>query len=237
VKAAFRTLVVLAAWEAIVRLGWVSPILLPAPTAIASAAVSDGRVFLAAFGVTVVEILASIALAWTLGIVSGLAASRSPMVAVGSASVLSSLFAVPLVILYPLLMAWTGIGMTSKILFGVLSGYFPIALNTLNGMRAVDPAYVTMARAMGANRWQLYTRVLLPFALPSIISGLRIGTGLIVIAVLVAEMLASRDGIGYYISYHRTLFNTGHVYFGFVFAIALALGVNAALSRLERRVR
>jgi NitT/TauT family transport system permease protein/taurine transport system permease protein len=237
VKAAFRTLVVLAAWEAIVRLGWVSPILLPAPTAIASAAVSDGRVFLAAFGVTVAEILASIALAWTLGIVSGLAASRSPMVAVGSASVLSSLFAVPLVILYPLLMAWTGIGMTSKILFGVLSGYFPIALNTLNGMRAVDPAYVTMARAMGANRWQLYTRVLLPFALPSIISGLRIGTGLIVIAVLVAEMLASRDGIGYYISYHRTLFNTGHVYFGFVFAIALALGVNAALSRLERRVR
>jgi ABC-type nitrate/sulfonate/bicarbonate transport system permease component len=92
-----------------------------------------------------------------------------------------------------------------------------------------------MARAMGANRLQLYTRVMFPLALPSIISGLRIGTGLVVIAVVVAEMLASLDGIGFLISYHRTLFDTGDVYLGFLFAIALAIGVNRGLSALERR--
>ena len=126
-------------------------------------------------------------------------------------------------------------GPASKITFGVLTGFFPIALNTLNGISAVDARYLVMARAMGASRLQLYSRVLFPFAIPAIVSGLRIGTGLVVIGVVVAEMLASRNGIGFLITYHRTLFDTGDVYLGFMFALALAIGVNRGLSALERR--
>ena len=184
---------------------------------------------------TLLEISVSIFIAWALGIFSGLIAGSAPVVSIAIGSLLSSLFAIPLVIFYPVFMAWVGIGSASKILFGVMSGYFPIALNTLNGIQAVDSRYVTMARAMGASRLQLYARVLFPLAIPSIISGLRIGTGLIVISVIVAEMLSSRDGIGFLITYHRTLFDTSDVYLGFVFAIALAIGINWGLSALERR--
>jgi NitT/TauT family transport system permease protein/taurine transport system permease protein len=228
-------LVVLGFWEGACHAGWISQIILPPPSGIFLAAVNDGSVFLKAFAVTLFEVTVSIVIAWTLGVVSGLIAGSAPVVSIAIGSVLSSLFAIPLVILYPVFMAWVGIGSSSKILFGVMSGYFPIALNTLNGMQAVETRYVTMARAMGASRLQLYARVLFPLAVPSIVSGLRIGTGLIVIGVIVAEMLASRDGIGFLITYHRTLFDTSDVYLGFIFAISMAIGINLGLSALERR--
>jgi NitT/TauT family transport system permease protein len=76
----------------------------------------------------------------------------------------------------------------------------------------------------------------LPLALPAVVSGLRVGTGLVVIGVVVTEMLASLGGVGFWISYHRTLFNTGHVYFGMVLALLIAVAVNVALTRLERRI-
>jgi NitT/TauT family transport system permease protein len=229
------TALVLGAWEALVRSGLVSQLILPAPSAVVFAAMRDGAAFVQGFWVTLFEIGVSIAIAWTLGLVTGLVAGNMPLVSIGVGSVLSSLFAVPLVIIYPVFMAWFGLGSASKITFGVLSGFFPIALNTLNGIRAIEPRYLVMARAMGATRLQLYSRVLFPLAIPSIVSGLRIGTGLVVIGVVVAEMLASLDGIGFLISYHRTLFDTGDVYLGFVFTIAVAIGVNRCLSALERR--
>jgi NitT/TauT family transport system permease protein/taurine transport system permease protein len=228
-------LLILAAWEAIIRAGLVSQIILPAPSDVVLAAMKDGHAFLNGFWVTLFEIGVSMAIAWLLGLVTGLVAGNMPIVAIGVGSVLSSLFAIPLVIVYPVFMAWFGLGSPSKIVFGVLSGFFPIALNTLNGIRAIDPRYLVMARAMGASRLQLYALVMFPLALPSIVSGLRIGTGLVVIGVVVAEMLASLDGIGFLISYHRTLFDTGHVYLGFLFALALAIGINRALSALEGR--
>jgi NitT/TauT family transport system permease protein/taurine transport system permease protein len=75
-----------------------------------------------------------------------------------------------------------------------------------------------------------------PLALPAIVSGLRVGTGLVVIGVVVTEMLASLGGLGFLISYHRTLFDTGHVYFGILLALLIAVGVNVALTHLDRRV-
>jgi len=103
-------------------------------------------------------------------------------------------------------------------------------------VRAIEPRYFALARAIGATRWQTYARLIFPLALPAMVSGLRIGTGLVVIGVLVTEMLASLGGIGFLISYHRTLFNTGHVYFGMLLALTLAVAVNIGLTRLDRRV-
>ena len=142
----------------------------------------------------------------------------------------------PLIILYPLLMAWLGIGPMSKIVFGVFSGFFPIVLNTIDGVRAIEPRYLTLARAIGATRLQTYARMIFPLALPAMVSGLRVGTGLVVIGVIVTEMLASLGGVGFLISYHRTLFNTGHVYFGMLLALVLAVAVNVGLTRLDRRI-
>jgi len=226
----------LVLWEGIVRLGFVNQIIFAAPSDIVAAAAKDGGVFMRAFAVTIAEIVAAIIVAWVLGVVLGVIAGSSHMLAAATAPVLSSIFAIPLIIVYPLLMAWLGIGPLSKIVFGVLSGFFPIALNTIDGVRAIEHRFLVFARSIGASRPQTYARIIFPLALPSIVSGLRIGTGLVVIGVVVTEMLASLGGIGYVISYHRTLFDTGHVYFGIFLALLIAVALNAGLTRLNRRV-
>jgi NitT/TauT family transport system permease protein len=228
--------VTVVAWEASMRFGFINQIVLAAPSAIAAAAATDGASFLRASITTASEIGTAIVIAWALGIGLGLVAGSSRRLAAATAPVLSSIFAVPLIILYPLLMAWLGIGPASKVVFGVLSGFFPIALNTIDGVRAIDRRYLLFARSVGASVLQTYMRMALPLALPSIVSGLRVGTGLTVIGVVVTEMLASLGGIGYLISYHRTTFNTGHVYIGIMLALAMAVAVNIGLTFVERRV-
>ena len=122
--------------------------------------------FLRAFATTLLEIGAAILIAWTLGV--GLRPRRRQLarLAAAAAPVLSSLFAIPLIIIYPLLMAWLGIGPLSKIVFGVLSGFFPIALNTIDGVRAVEQRYLLFARSIGATPLQTYARIVFPLALP-----------------------------------------------------------------------
>jgi NitT/TauT family transport system permease protein len=224
----------LAIWEIVFRLEILSPIIFGSPSLIASAAVKDGWTFLLAFRITIFEITMAILIAWTTGIAFGVVAGSVPLLARISAPVLSALIAVPLVVLYPVLIAWLGLGPASKVVFGVVSGIFPIALNTMVGVREINSGYATMAAAMGANRRQIMFQVMAPLALPAIVSGLRLGTSLIVIGVVLSEMLGATDGIGFWISYHRALFNTGQVYLGILLALLIAGLANAALSLIER---
>ena len=232
-KAAAAVLLLLA-WEAVCRAGLVPQVILPAPTAIVAAAVTDWRDFLQGFEVTLVEIAAATALACLAGILLGSLAAQRRLVAAATSPILGALFAVPLITWYPLFMTWFGIGSASKIVYGAVSGFFPVAIGTLTGVRGVDETRLAFGRAIGCSRLQLVTRIALPSALPSIVAGLRIGTGLTVIGVLVSEMLASTDGIGFLISYNRTMFNTGQVYLGIILALLCAVGANLALSRIER---
>ena len=227
-------LLLLVLWEGLYRLGALNPIIFSSPGLIASAAVSDGGTFLSAFRVTIAEIGTAIAIAWGLGVAFGVAVGVLPMASRVSAVILSSLIAVPLVVLYPLFIAWLGLGPSSKVVFGVVSGIFPIALNTMIGVQGIDRGYARMAHAMGASRAQVLMQVMAPLAFPAIVAGLRLGTALIVIGVVLSEMLASTDGIGFWISYHRALFNTGQVYLGILLALVIAALANALLSALER---
>ena len=223
-----------AVWEGVYRLGIISPIIFGAPSLVWQAALTDGGTFMAAFQVTLVEIAVAIAIAWVLGVGFGVLVGLIPGVSRVAAVTLSALIAVPLVVLYPLFLAWLGLGPASKIVFGVMSGIFPIALNTMIGVQGIERGYATMATAMGAGRGQVLFQVLAPLAFPAIVSGLRLGTALIVIGVVLSEMLASTDGIGFWISYHRALFNSGQVYLGILLALVIAGLANAALSALER---
>ena len=108
--------------------------------------------------------------------------------------------------------------------------FFPVALATVIGIRAIDPRYVEMARAMGASRAQIVFQVELRLALPAIVSGLRVGTSLAIISVIQSEMLASTDGLGFWISYHRSLFNVGQVYLGIILVLVTAAISNVLLS-------
>ncbi len=234
---AIRSLLIaalVALWLAASLFGWASPIIIPSPDSLVRAFVKDLPRFLDGLWVTLAEIGASIVIAALPGIAAGLAAGRFEAVGRVAGPLLTSAFAVPIIVLYPLLIAWVGIGWQSKILFGVLSGFFPIALNTLASVRLVDRRFAVMARAMGATEIQIFLRVIVRLALPGIVSGLRVGTALVVIGVVVTEMLAATAGLGYLISYHTTLFDTGHVYMGIALALLIVVALNATLGMLER---
>ncbi|HUC61228.1 MAG TPA: ABC transporter permease subunit [Alphaproteobacteria bacterium] len=212
-----------------------SPIIFGSPSLILKAAATDGVTFLDALRVTLYEILVAISIAWVGGTALGVVAGMlRPLDRIAS-PFFGAMIAIPFVILYPILIAWLGIGPESKIVFGVLLGMFPIALNTMIGVQSIERGYASMAMAMGASRLQTVTWVMVPLALPAVISGLRLGTSLLIAGVILTEMLAATDGLGFWISYNRSLFNTGQVYLGILLALAVATLANLALGRLERR--
>lgn len=230
------TVALLALWEGLFRAGLLNPLIFGSPSLVVRAAFVDGGTFLSALQITAGEVLVSMAIAWIGGVLFGLLIGFAPMPALVAAPILSAVIALPLVVLYPVLVAWLGIGQTSKIAYGAAGGFFPVALATVIGIRAIDARFVEMSRAMGASRAQIAFQVKLRLALPAILSGLRVGTSLAIIGVVQSEMLASTDGLGFWISYHRSLFNVGQVYLGIILVLVTAAAANAVLSLLERRL-
>lgn len=228
-------IVILLVWESVREFNLVSPLLLASPSEIGTAFVTSWPQFLAAFQVTLGEIVAALAIAFVLGVGVGLIAGSTAFASMVSGPLLVSLFAVPLITWYPLFMVWFGIGGASKIAYGAISGFFPIAINTMNGIRNFDQQYVLYGRAIGCSRLQIVVRILFPLALPSIIAGLRIGVALVIIGVIVAEMLGSLRGIGFLITSYRNLYEIGSVYLGILLSVLCALLANLGLSALERR--
>lgn len=228
-------LAVLAVWEALARLGVLNPVIVGSPSLIYAAIMKDGPTFLSAFRITACEMLVAAAIACTGGIAAGSivgANSRSSRVL---SPLFSGLIALPLIVLYPVVVAWTGIGPISKIVYAAAAGLFPIALATVSGIRSIDFRYAELARALGASRRQIVQQVMLRLALPAVVSGLRVGLSLVIISVVQSEMLSATDGLGFWISYHRSLFNVGQVYFGILLVLLMAAAGNFALSALERR--
>jgi NitT/TauT family transport system permease protein len=228
-------LIVLGLWEAVRRFNLVGPLLLASPTEIGEALVKSWFEYVVALRLTAAEIAIALAVAAALGIGVGTLAGLRPFLSATAGPILSSLFAVPLISWYPLFMVWFGIGISSKIAYAIVSGFLPIAINTMNGVGTIDPQYVLLGRAIGCSRRQIIFRILLPMAMPSIVSGLRIGAALVVIGVIVAEMLASFGGIGYLIAYNQSIYATAHVYLGILFALSCALAANWGVSLFERR--
>jgi NitT/TauT family transport system permease protein len=228
------TLAVLVIWELLYRAGLLNPLIFGSPSLMLAAAVKDGPLFVAAFQFTAYEILVAAAIAAIGGVAFGVIAGATAVRSLVFAPTLSAVIAVPLVVLYPIAIAWLGIGAGSKIAYGAVAGFCPVALATLLGIRSIDLRYADMARAMGASRPQILVQVMARLALPAIVSGLRIGVSLVIISVVQGEMLTSTDGLGFLISYHRALFNVGHVYFGILLVVVMAAAAHVALAALER---
>jgi NitT/TauT family transport system permease protein len=227
--------IILIVWESVRRLNLVGPLLLASPTEIAKAFMTSWPQFLSAFEVTLVEIAAALAITFAFGVSLGVVAGSTVFAAAVTGPILASLFAVPLITWYPLFMVWFGIGSLSKVAYGVISGIFPIAINTMNGIYSLDRRYVVYGQAIGCSRLQILMRIMFPLALPSIVAGLRIGVALVIIGVIVAEMLGSLGGIGYLITDYRNLYEIGDVYLGILLSLLCALVANLVLSAIERR--
>jgi NitT/TauT family transport system permease protein/taurine transport system permease protein len=227
----------LALWSVVAAYDLVSPLIVPSPASTVAVVVSEPGIFLSAFRLTVVEILVAVVVAWTGGVAVGLAIGANRLLRDAFQPLFAALFSVPLVITYPLFIAYFGIGPASKIVFGALYGFFPVLLNTMAGLRNVHEQYLLAARSMGASRLQLVLLVLVPLTVPAIVSGLRIGAALVVIGILVTEMLASTGGLGFLIAYNQTLYRPEYIYVAILASLLIVYLLNRALSALESRTR
>ena len=226
---------IVAVWEIAPRLGLVPPVLVATPSAALMAGWAERSQFASALMFTLGEIGLGLVIAYGLGGILGLLLGSVTSLRLTVLPLFASIYAVPFVVIYPLLTAWIGIGPASKVIFGGLYGLFPMLLATAAGVQTVDKALVTAARAMGANRRQILFEVFLPAAFPALLSGLRIGGALVAIGVVVAEMLAATEGIGFLITQNRTMFRTPEVYFGIMLVVLIAGFLDYLIGRLERR--
>ncbi|RZU30978.1 ABC transporter permease [Blastococcus saxobsidens] len=192
-------LIVVGAWLYGTGPGEISFLILPPLGEVFSAigGLVTTQVFWTALGVTVFEMLVAFLLAAVVGVSLGFFLSRTPLRAQASEPLLSWGYMFPVVLLYPLFLLWVGVGIGSKIAYAATAAFFPIAYNTLRGLRSVDEKYLKVGVAFGASRLATDRHIKAGAARPMILSGLRIGVSVVMISVVLAELLGSNAGLGY----------------------------------------
>src|SRR5690606_30421358 len=142
----------------------------------------------------------------------------------------------PIVAIAPLVVVWLGIGLASKVGVVALLVFFLSFFNTYSGLKNMDRQYLDLARLMGASRWELALKVVLPSVAPAIFAGLTISVPQSVIAATVAEFIASAGGLGYLIRRAAGVFDTSTLIVGALTLMVLVLIANAVIARVERSV-
>jgi len=192
-------IVVLGLWQLYTVVGDIKESTLPPPTAIAEALWNDRSMLLENAWVTIKEILLGFLAAIVLGV--GLAvlirSSRTIERAIYPWLVVSQM--VPIPAIAPLLIIWFGFEMQPKIIVIMLVSFFPIAVNTIDGLRAVEPELLNLLKTLKANAWQRFRKAQLPAALPFLFSGLKVAAALSVIGAVFAEWVGASEGLGYLI--------------------------------------
>jgi ABC-type nitrate/sulfonate/bicarbonate transport system permease component len=217
---------VIGAWYYAIGPGGVSSLILPLPTEMVAEAVTfltTGE-FYQALGVTMGEILVSLLIAGTLGFAIGFWGARNERRAGVVEPLLVWGYLVPHILFYPLLILWFGVGVSSKIAYAASSAVFPIAFNCLRGFRRIDERFINVGRAYGASPSQMDRLIKLRAGLPMAAAGLRLGAALTMITVIVAEMLASTQGLGYLLKFYSQSFSTERA-FAITLIILMVVGV------------
>lgn len=226
----------LVGWEGIVRLGGYPHFILPAPGDVfrrLSALIAGGTLWRHA-GVTVGEVIAGLALGTAVATVLGYLLSHSPLAERLLAPYIVASQAVPVVAVAPLLVIWFGTGLLSKVLISALIVFFPVLVNTIVGVRSVDPDLQDLMRSLKANRWQMLWILEIPSALRILMGGLRIGATLAVIGAVVGEFVASNQGLGYLIKQGQQLYDTPLVFVGIGALVVLAQTLYGVVVLAER---
>jgi ABC-type nitrate/sulfonate/bicarbonate transport system permease component len=196
-------LLVAVAWEASTRLGLVSPALLPPLSQVLEAwlaLATDGE--LVRHGAaSLLRSLAGLLLAVAIGAVLGVGMAWATWLRVGVNPLVQLLYPLPKSALIPVMIVWLGLGHASKIGVIFLGCLLPVVLSAFNGARGVDTALIWSARGMGATRGRVLWEVVVPAALPEILSGVRIAIALSFVLLVSSEFVGAREGLGYLISF------------------------------------
>lgn len=191
------TVVLLAIWEAGVRIGGIPPYLLPAPLDIARRLVSDRGLLALHAATTGYEVLLGFALAVVVSVPLAALLAQIRLVERFLYPLLVASQTIPKVAIAPLLVVWFGFGLLPKVLIVFLICFFPIVVDALAGFRSVPRETAWLARSMGATRWQTFCRFQVPAALPHIFAGIKVASTLAIVGAIVGEFVAADRGLGY----------------------------------------
>lgn len=228
---------ILALWYGVTETGYISPIFLPKLTIVVKKfflLLKSGE-WISPLSITLYEVACAYSTAVVCGIFIGFLVSRTRFATRVFEPLFSSLFAIPLIIFYPLALLFFGLGVGSKIALGSVVAFFPIVLNTISGFNTVAPVYQRAAYSMGASGFMLVRRVLLPGAFPVMLTGLRIGFIVCFLSIIGGETLGSLEGLGHEIVFNAESMNTSGMFAWIIFIVLIALALNIALQKLEKR--
>lgn len=231
-------LVGLAAWQLAVHVGWLNERFVPPPSDVVVALwdlLQLGEIR-SALVQAMVMVLVAFAIAGVAGTLLGAAIGLSKTMHRVLYPAVMMLFSTPKLVFLPLFVVVFGIQESSKIAYGATSGVFPVIVTVVAGVRAVDAKFLAAASSMGAGRWQTIVRVSIPAALPAVFVGLWHGVKHALLGVLIMELFASQQGIGFYIRSYTSGFQPDRV-FALILLISLfAIGISQLVHLAERKV-
>jgi len=245
-------IVLIALWQAASSLGWVNEHVLPSPWAVVTRWVAyllpakpfaefegswlawaiSGELILDASG-SMFRVLVGFFIGAGLALPLGLAMGASPRVYAWLNPLAQVLRPIPPIAYIPLAILWFGLGNPPAIFLISIGAFFPVLINTIAGVRHVDGIYLRAARNLGANQRTLFLRVILPASVPYILSGVRIGIGTAFIVVIVSEMIAVNNGLGFRILEAREYFWSDKIIAGMISIGMLGLAIDIGVNKLN----
>jgi NitT/TauT family transport system permease protein len=227
-------------WHAVVVLFDIKPYLLPGPADVAAAAATNLDVLLAAAGATARAAAAGFLLSFVVGFLIAVLFSQSRLAERSLYPYAIFLQTVPIVAIAPLIVLWIGHGTMGIVAVSFIISLFPIIANTTSGLTSVDTELLDLFRLNEASRWQVLTKLRVPHAVPAMLTGARISTGLSVIGAIVGEFFAGYGaeefGLGYYITMTNAQTKTPFLFASVLFSTTLGLIFFVAIGALSRRV-
>lgn len=221
-------------WEAAVRLTSTPRWLLPAPSAVLQSLFDDWDILWPNALVTLSEVLIGFAVALVTGIGLGIAIYRSPLLDRVFYPIVIASQTVPIPALAPLLLVWFGYGILPKVLVTALIGFFPIVVNTVEGLRSTDRDIVRLLRSFGATKRTVFRLAEFPSSLPSIFAGARIAVAVCVIGAVFGELVGANAGLGYLMTRAMAQFETPRLLAAILLLAIMGTGLFGLISLIER---
>ena len=234
--------ILIGLWWLATTLGWVKPLFVPSPHAIIAkfqdilANGFTGTPLIEHVAISTARVFGAFALACLVGIPLGLAMGMSPAVRGIFDPPIEFYRPIPPLAYLPLMIIWFGIGETSKVLLIFLSVFAPVALGARAGVRSAAIEQIHAAYSFGATRWQVLRLIVLPAAMPEILTAMRVGIGFGWTTLVAAEMVAATKGIGYMVLSASQFLQTPTVILGIVIIAAIAYAFDMLMRFVERRV-
>ena len=233
---AITLVIVLGAWE--IAGNYVNPLFLSSPSAIAVAfyeLLRSGEL-VAAIGASLLSFFLGVTFAIVVGIAIGVAMGRIRMVEYILEPYVNALYSTPSIALIPLFILWFGVGLMSKVIIIFTLSVFIVIINTFSGVKNLSQGVIDIGAAFGANERQIFWKVVLPAALPFIMTGLRLAVGRAVLAMIVAEFFTSIVGLGGMIVKYSNFFETAKMFVPIIVVSLLGVGFVELIKYTERRL-